>query len=147
MATWAETLTIATSGRDIYDISGRVQRVVAKSGVRFGLCNVFIHHTSASLIVSENADPEVHRDLERFLAKLVPDGDPLFRHTEEGDDDMPAHVRSVLTQTSISFPVTHGKIPLGTWQGIYLWEHRHAAHGRRVTVTVQGETRDPDDRA
>ena len=146
MATWAETLTVATAGRETYDITSRVQRVVAKSGVRFGLCNVFIHHTSASLIVSENADPEVHRDLERFLAKLVPDGDPLFRHTEEGDDDMPAHVRSALTQTSITFPVVQGKLPLGTWQGIYLWEHRHAAHGRRVTVTVQGETRDPDDR-
>jgi secondary thiamine-phosphate synthase enzyme len=146
MTTWAETLTFATQGRDLYDISSRVQRVVAKSGVRVGLCNLFIHHTSASLIVSENADPEVLRDLERFLAKLVPDGDPLFAHVDEGPDDMPAHVRSVLTQTSISFPVSEGRIPLGTWQGIYLWEHRHAEHGRRVTVTVQGQTRDPDDR-
>lgn len=146
MATWAETLTVATGGRETYDITSRVQRVVAKSGVRFGLCNVFIHHTSASLIVSENADPEVRRDLERFLARLVPDGDPSFRHTEEGDDDMPAHVRSALTQTAITFPVARGKLPLGTWQGIYLWEHRHAGQGRRVTVTVQGETRDPDDR-
>jgi len=146
MTTWAETLTIATQGRDLYDISSRVQRVVAKSGIRVGLCNLFIHHTSASLIVSENADPEVLRDLERFLARLVPDGDPLFAHVDEGPDDMPAHVRSVLTQTSISFPVAEGRIPLGTWQGIYVWEHRHAEHGRRVTVTVQGQTRDPDDR-
>jgi secondary thiamine-phosphate synthase enzyme len=146
MTTWAETLTIATQGRDLYDISSRVQRVVAKSGIRVGLCNLFIHHTSASLIVSENADPEVLRDLERFLARLVPDGDPLFAHVDEGPDDMPAHVRSVLTQTSISFPVADGRIPLGTWQGIYVWEHRHAEHGRRVTVTVQGQTRDPDDR-
>lgn len=146
MPTWAETLTIATQGRDTHDITSRVQRVVGKSGVRVGLCNVFIHHTSASLIVSENADPEVHRDLERFLARLVPDGDPLFRHVDEGEDDMPAHVRAVLTATTLTFPVAEGRIPLGTWQGIYVWEHRHAAHGRRVTVTVQGETRDPDDR-
>lgn len=144
MPTWAKTLTIATPGRGIHDITTKVQRVVEQSGIRVGLCNVFIHHTSASLIVTENADPEVHRDLERFIAKLVPDGDPLFRHVEEGDDDMPAHVRSVLTQTSLSFPVLAGGVPLGTWQGIYVWEHRHAAHGRRVTITVQGETRDAD---
>jgi secondary thiamine-phosphate synthase enzyme len=144
MPTWAKTLTIATPGRGIHDITSKVQRVVEQSGIRVGLCNVFIHHTSASLLVTENADPEVHRDLERFIAKLVPDGDPLFRHVDEGDDDMPAHVRSVLTQTSLSFPVVAGAVPLGTWQGIYLWEHRHAAHGRRVTVTVQGETTDAD---
>jgi secondary thiamine-phosphate synthase enzyme len=144
MPTWAKTLTIATPGRGIHDITANVQRVVEQSGIRVGLCNVFIHHTSASLIVTENADPEVHRDLERFMAKLVPDGDPLFRHVDEGDDDMPAHVRSVLTQTSLSFPVVAGAVPLGTWQGIYVWEHRHAAHGRRVTITVQGETRDAD---
>ncbi|NJK32557.1 MAG: YjbQ family protein [Deltaproteobacteria bacterium] len=146
MPTWAETLNIATDGRGMLDISTRVQRVVDKSGVRFGLCNVFIHHTSASLLVCENADPEVQRDLERFMAKLAPDGDPLFRHTDEGDDDMPSHVRSVLTQTSITFPVAQGKIPLGTWQGIYLWEHRTSGHGRKVTVTVQGETRMPGER-
>ncbi|KIG18753.1 hypothetical protein DB30_07768 [Enhygromyxa salina] len=145
MPTWAQTLTIASSGRATHDITARVQRAVSKSGIRFGLCNVFIHHTSASLIVCENADPEVRNDLERFMAKLAPDGDPMFAHTDEGDDDMPAHVRSVLTQTAITFPVTQGKLPLGTWQGIYMWEHRHAAHGRRVTITVQGETRDPDD--
>jgi secondary thiamine-phosphate synthase enzyme len=144
MPTWAKTLTIATPGRGIHDITAKVQRVVEQSGIRVGLCNVFIHHTSASLIVTENADPEVHRDLERFIAKLVPDGDPLFRHVDEGDDDMPAHVRSVLTQTSLSFPVLAGEVPLGTWQGIYVWEHRHATHGRRVTITVQGETRDAD---
>ncbi|PRQ04094.1 hypothetical protein ENSA5_11420 [Enhygromyxa salina] len=144
MPTWAETLTVATSGRETYDITSRVQRAVAKSGIRVGLCNVFIHHTSASLIVCENADPEVRRDLERFIARLVPDGDPLFAHIDEGEDDMPAHVRSVLTQTAITMPVARGKLPLGTWQGIYLWEHRLAAHGRRVTITVQGETRDPD---
>ncbi|NVB40219.1 YjbQ family protein [Pseudenhygromyxa sp. WMMC2535] len=142
MHTWAKTLTIATSGRGTLDISARVQGVVDASGIRLGLCNVFIHHTSASLIVCENADPEVRRDLERFAARLVPDGDPLFRHTEEGPDDMPAHVRSVLTQTAITFPVSGGRVPLGTWQGIYLWEHRHGAHGRKLTITVQGQTRD-----
>ena len=145
MATYAQVLTVATThGRGTQDITAKVQRVVSQSGVRVGLCNVFIHHTSASLIVCENADPEVRRDLERFMSRLVPDGDPLFRHVDEGEDDMPAHVRSVLTQTSLCFPVSAGKIPLGTWQGIYVWEHRHAGHGRRVTVTVQGETRDPD---
>ena len=141
MATWAKTLTIATQGRETHDITGRVLRVVERSGVDLGLCNVFVHHTSASLMVCENADPAVRRDLERFLSRLVPDGDPLFEHVDEGPDDMPAHVRSVLTQTSISFPVSGGTIPLGTWQGIYLWEHRHAPHGRRVTVTVTGESR------
>ena len=144
MPTWQKTLTIPTSGRGTYDITPKVQRIVSQSGIRIGLCNVFIHHTSASLIICENADVEVQRDLERFMARLVPDGDPLFRHTDEGADDMPAHVRSVLTATSLGLPVSGGTIPLGTWQGIYLYEHRHADHGRRVTVTVQGETRDPD---
>jgi secondary thiamine-phosphate synthase enzyme len=144
MPTWAQTLTIATPGRGIHDITAKVLRAVEQSGIRAGLCNVFIHHTSASLLVTENADPEVHRDLERFLARLVPDGDPLFRHVDEGPDDMPSHVRSVLTQTSMCFPVIGGAVPLGTWQGIYVWEHRRAAHGRRVTITVQGETRDSD---
>ena len=141
MQTWSKTLTVATPGRGTIDIGSRVQRIVDESGVRQGLCNVFIHHTSASLMVCENADPEVRDDLERFAARLVPDGDPLFRHVDEGPDDMSAHVRSVLTQTSITFPVTGGRIPLGTWQGIYLWEHRHAPHSRRITVTVMGETR------
>jgi len=141
METWAKTIEVATGSRGIFDITGRVSRVVDQSGIRHGLCNVFIHHTSASLIVTENADPAVHRDLDRFLARLVPDGDPLFEHSDEGPDDMPAHVRSVLTQTSISLPVADARIPLGTWQGIYVWEHRHRAHGRRITVTVQGATR------
>lgn len=141
MEHWAKTLTIATAGRGTIDVTSKVQRVVDRSGVRSGLCNVFVHHTSASLIVCENADPEVRADLERFMARLIPDGDPLLRHVDEGPDDMPAHVRSVLTQTTLTFPVVDARIPLGTWQGIYLWEHRHAPHGRRITVTVQGETR------
>jgi secondary thiamine-phosphate synthase enzyme len=134
----AEQLEVATRGRGLVDISAQVQAAVARSGVATGLCNIFCHHTSASLLITENADPEVHRDLERFFARLVPDGDPLFRHTDEGPDDMPGHVRAALTQTSLGVPVRAGRCDLGTWQGIYLWEHRHAAHHRRVTVTVIG---------
>lgn len=126
-------------GRGIWDLTARVQRIVADSGVSSGLCTVFIHHTSASLIISENADPTVHRDLNAFLQRLVPDGDPLFQHTDEGPDDMPSHVRSVLTQTSLSIPIAAGRCDLGTWQGIYLWEHRTAPHRRRLTVTIIAE--------
>ena len=131
-----ETLSFQTRGRGTTEITREVQRVVHESKVERGLCTVFIHHTSASLIVCENAAAEVRRDLERFFARLVPDGDPDFRHTDEGPDDMPAHVRSILTQTSISLPVNEGRCDLGTWQGIYLWEHRTVPHRRRVTVTV-----------
>jgi secondary thiamine-phosphate synthase enzyme len=112
---------------------------VRDSGVRSGLCHVFVHHTSASLILCENADPTVRRDLESFLARLVADGDPLFEHTAEGADDMPAHVRSVLTKTDLTIPVTGGRCALGTWQGIYLYEHRTHGHRRQVTVTVSGD--------
>lgn len=131
-------IEIDTRGRGTVDLTTRVQDAVAAAGVAVGLCNVFIHHTSASLIVCENADPTVRRDLEAFMARLVPDGDPLYRHTAEGPDDMPAHVRSVLTATSLTIPVRGGRCDLGTWQGIYLWEHRTARHRRRVTVTVLG---------
>jgi secondary thiamine-phosphate synthase enzyme len=103
------------------------------------MVNVFIAHTSASLTVCENADPTVQRDLEAFMARLVPDGDPLFRHTSEGPDDMPAHVRSVLTDSGLTLPVAGGRCKLGTWQGIYLWEHRNRPHQREVTVTVYGD--------
>jgi secondary thiamine-phosphate synthase enzyme len=133
-----ERLEVATRGRGTYELTREVQRVVAQSGVEEGLCTVFVHHTSASLIVCENADLSVRRDLEAFLARLVPDGDPIFTHVVEGPDDMPAHVRSVLTQTSIGVPVAGGRCDLGTWQGLYLWEHRHAPHRRSVTVLVQG---------
>jgi len=132
-------LTVSTRGRGTYDITRDVRDVVAKSRAREGLATVWIHHTSASLIVCENADPSVRKDLDAFMARLVPDGDRLFTHTAEGDDDMPAHVRSVLTQTSIGIPIAEGKLVLGTWQGLYLWEHRTIAHDRRVTVTVIGE--------
>ncbi|MBX3154361.1 MAG: secondary thiamine-phosphate synthase enzyme YjbQ [Deltaproteobacteria bacterium] len=131
-------LSVATRGRGTYEITREVARIAGESGAREGLATVWIHHTSASLIVCENADPSVRRDLEAFAARLVPDGDRLFTHDAEGDDDMPAHVRSVLTQTSIGIPILGGELALGTWQGLYLWEHRTSPHTRRVTVTVIG---------
>lgn len=134
-----ESLTVATQGRGTYEITDAVQRMVSVSGVAAGLCHIFIHHTSASLILSENADPQVRQDLERFMARLAPDGDALFRHNDEGPDDMPAHVRTVLTQTDLQIPVTDRRLALGIWQGIYVWEHRTHAHRRRVTVTVHGQ--------
>ena len=132
-------ITVGTRHRGTYDITRDVARIVADSGITEGLATVWIQHTSASLMICENADPAVRRDLEAFVARLVPDGDALFTHTDEGDDDMPAHVRSVLTQTSIGIPVGDGQMMLGTWQGLYLWEHRTAPHQRKVTVTVLGE--------
>lgn len=135
----ADGLEVATPGRGTVDITARVQDAVRRSGVREGLCTLFIHHTSASLLIMENADPEVHRDLERFFGRLVPDGDPIFRHDDEGPDDMPAHVRSALTPVSLQIPVRAGRCDLGTWQGLYVWEHRTSPHRRRVTVTVIGE--------
>ena len=134
-----DELVVATQGRGTYDLSARVQDVVAASGIKMGMCHVFIRHTSASLMLCENADPSVRLDLETFMSKLVPDGDPMFTHTAEGPDDMPAHVRSILTQSDLNLPVSAGQCALGTWQGIYLWEHRHAPHTRHVVVTVQGE--------
>ena len=121
-----------TRGRGFYDISERVNQQL--SG-HCGICHLFIHHTSASLLITENADPEVHLDLERFFSHLVPDGMPLLQHTAEGPDDMPAHIRSALTHTSLSIPVQRGHLMLGTWQSVYLWEHRHNAHQRRITAT------------
>ena len=135
---FSDKFGIETRGRGTVEITDKVQGIVAASGIRDGLCTVFIHHTSASLIVCENADPTVRRDLDAFFDRLVPDGDALYRHTAEGPDDMPAHVRRVLTQTSIGIPVQGGRCDLGTWQGVYVWEHRHAPHRRRVTVTVVG---------
>jgi secondary thiamine-phosphate synthase enzyme len=134
----AESFTVATGGRGTVDITDQVSRVVRAAEVAAGLCNIFIHHTSASLIVCENADPSVRSDLERFARRLVPDGDPLFQHTAEGPDDMPAHVRAILTQTSLTLPVAGRRLALGTWQGIYLWEHRLRSHRRQVTVSVLG---------
>lgn len=130
------SVEIRTRGRGTHEITREIQQTVASSGVRDGLCHVFVHHTSASLIVCENADPTVRRDLEAFFARLVPDGDRLFEHTDEGPDDMPSHVRTILTQVSLTLPVSGGRCDLGTWQGVYLWEHRRAPHTRRVTITV-----------
>ena len=134
-----DELQIATDGRGTYDLSANVQQVVAASGIEIGMCHVFICHTSASLMLCENADPDVMRDLETFMSRQVPDGDPMFTHTAEGPDDMPAHIRSILTQSDLNLPVSDGQCSLGTWQGIYLWEHRLAPHSRHVIVTVQGE--------
>ncbi len=127
---------MATQGRGIYDVTAEVAAVVERAGSAAGLCHVFIAHTSASLMITENADPAVHRDLARFMADLVPDGDPRFEHDAEGPDDMPAHVRSVLTQTDLTVPVRDGQLQLGTWQGVYLWEHRSIDHQRQLVVTV-----------
>ncbi len=132
-------LRFSTRGRGTSNISHDVADVIRDSGISQGICQVFIHHTSASLILCENADPTVRTDLETFMKKMVPDGDRMFQHVDEGPDDMPAHVRSVLTQGTLSIPVNGGRDTLGTWQGIYLWEHRTHPHSRRVTVTVIGE--------
>ena len=133
-----EELVIETRGRGSVDITANVAAAVDASDIDDGLCHLFIRHTSASLMVNENADPAVLSDLETFMHDLVPDGDPRFRHTAEGPDDMPAHIRSVLTQTDLSIPVRGGRLALGTWQGIYLWEHRSSPHSRIVLVSVQG---------
>jgi secondary thiamine-phosphate synthase enzyme len=133
-----QSFEIHTAGRGTTDITSQVQRITAAAGIDTGLVQLFVHHTSASLMLCENADPDVRADLERFMSKLAPDGDPLFAHTAEGPDDMPAHIRSVLTQTGLSIPVSAGRCDLGTWQGVYLWEHRTQPHTRRLTVTVLG---------
>ena len=134
-----QELTVATRGRGTYDLSRQVQDAVKSSGVDTGICHVFIRHTSASLMLCENADPAVMRDLETFMERQVPDGDPMFTHTAEGPDDMPAHVRSVLTQSDLNLPISAGRCALGTWQGVYLWEHRYAPHTRKVLLTISGE--------
>ena len=134
-----EELSISTGGRGTYDLSNDIQQVVASSGIRTGICHVFVRHTSASLMLCENADPAVRHDLEAFMQRCAPDGDPMFTHTDEGPDDMPAHVRSVLTQSDLNLPICEGRCALGTWQGVYLWEHRLAPHRRKVILTISGE--------
>ena len=133
-----EVLTFRTQGRGTTDITKDVARVVAASGIDKGLCNVFLQHTSASLILCENADPDVRRDLETILSRLAPDGDPAYVHDAEGPDDMASHARSILTSNSLTIPVSGGKLMLGTWQGVYLYEHRIAPHSRSVIVTILG---------
>ena len=128
-----------TQGRGFYEITSKVTNLLSEGlASDKSLCHLFIHHTSASLLITENADPEVLTDLEGFFSRLIPDGDPLFRHVAEGADDMPAHVRSALTQTSLTVPIQNNRLALGTWQGIFLWEHRHAGHTRKVTVSFVG---------
>ncbi len=134
-----ETLTFETRGRSTSNISREVADIIQRAGINTGICQLFIHHTSASLILCENADPTVRSDLERYMSRLVPDGDPIFDHTQEGEDDMPAHIRSILTKMDLSFPIINGRPGLGTWQGIYLWEHRTHPHHRRITLTLYGE--------
>ena len=133
------TLSVNTSPRKTHDITSEVQNLVMQSGIETGLCHLFIKHTSASLILCENADPDVKVDLETFMQSIAPDGDPMFIHDMEGPDDMPAHIRTMITNVSLTIPVTNGRCNLGTWQGIYLWEHRTSSHGRKVIVTVNGE--------
>jgi secondary thiamine-phosphate synthase enzyme len=130
---------VRSRGKGLYDFTREVCAWVAESGIHEGLLTLFVRHTSASLVVQENADPDVQRDLEAFLARLVPENDPLYRHTQEGPDDMPAHVRAALTQTQLSIPVRGGRPVLGTWQGIYLFEHRRAGHVRAVAAQLMGE--------
>jgi len=130
------TLIIQTDGRSLRNITTQISASVQRAQVKTGLCHLFIQHTSASLLIMENADPDVLVDLETFISELVPDGDPRFRHTAEGPDDMAAHVRSMLTSSDLSIPITDGKLNLGTWQGIYLWEHRRRAHTRKIVISV-----------
>jgi secondary thiamine-phosphate synthase enzyme len=132
-------LTIATRGRGLYEFTHEIESWLAQSNFTDGLLTLHVRHTSASLLIQENADPDVRRDLEAFFLRLVPDGDPLFRHTAEGDDDMPAHIRTALTTVNLSLPVRAGRPVLGTWQGIYLWEHRTQGHARRVALHFIGE--------
>ncbi len=133
-------ITVEGRGRGLYDITQRIQHVVREAGIVFGLCHVFLQHTSASLLIQENADPDVLADLGDWFARHAPDGDPRYRHTAEGPDDMSAHIRAALTQTSLTIPLTDAELALGTWQGIYLFEHRTGQHGRRLVVTVNGST-------
>jgi secondary thiamine-phosphate synthase enzyme len=136
---YQHTLHIDTTGRGSYLITEAIQRQVQQSGICTGMCHIFLRHTSASLMLCENADPDVRSDLERFMQRLVPDGDVLFSHTAEGPDDMAAHIRNILTHSDLTLPVSDGRCVAGTWQGMYLWEHRHAGHRRQITVTVYGE--------
>lgn len=133
------TLAFRTRGRGTTDITADVATTVAASGVRTGLCTVFVQHTTASLILCENADPDVRHDLETLFARLAPDGDSAWHHDTEGPDDMASHARSILAGSTLTVPVSGGQLALGTWQGIYLWEHRHASHARHIIVTVSGD--------
>lgn len=129
-------VTVATPGQGLIDITSEVDGVARAAGIDEGLCTVFVQHTSASLVIQENADPSARRDLEAWLKRIVPEGDPLYTHTAEGPDDMPAHIKSAITATSLGIPLIAGRLALGTWQGVYLWEHRHRGGPRRVVVHI-----------
>ena len=133
-----QTITLQTEGRSTIDITREIEQLLRDSKIEQGLCHVFLHHTSASLIITENADSDVRRDLENYIARLVLDGDPAYLHDQEGADDMAAHIRAVLTQSEITIPIQHGRLALGSWQGLFLWEHRYHAHRRNLTVTLTG---------
>ena len=140
MSSWQQsTIAVDTRGRGFHELTAQVEDLLSRAGLRIGLCHLFLRHTSASLCLTENADPEVHRDLERFAQRLAPDGDRLFRHDAEGPDDMPAHVRNLFAGYELTVPIREGRLALGTWQGVYLWEHRSSGHRREVVVTLQGE--------
>lgn len=134
-----DELRISTRGRGFYEITDTVSSWISRKGFQNGLLTLHLRHTSASLLIQENADPDVRHDLESFFSRLAPDGDPLFIHTAEGDDDMPAHIRTAITTVNLSIPVAKGRLTLGTWQGIYIWEHRRSPHSRAVTIHFVGE--------
>ena len=134
-----QTLNFSTTGRSTTNITREIQQSVSESGINTGTCHIFVQHTSASLMLCENADPDVQRDMETFMQHIVPDGDPMFLHQDEGPDDMSAHIRTVLTNPDLTVPVSSGRCDLGIWQGVFLWEHRTHPHQRKVIITVQGE--------
>lgn len=132
-------INVIMQGRGTKNITSEINLILKKTHINTGICNIFLQHTSASLMICENYDETVRSDLENFLARLIPDGDPLFQHTIEGEDDMPAHIRTILTQTSIGIPIQSGKLALGTWQSVYLYEHRYQAHERSLILSILGE--------
>ena len=134
-----QKLQFSTTGRGTYNITKQITVAIKKSDIKNGLCNLFVQHTSASLILCENADPDVREDLNAYMAKLVKDGDPVYKHTDEGPDDMAAHIRTILTESSLSLPIKDGHCDLGIWQGIFLWEHRTHPYTRSIAVTIMGE--------
>ena len=138
MKHYQKAVRIQTTGKSLHKITNKVEQIVSESAIEMGLCTIFVRHTSASLVIQENADPDVLRDLSNFFAKLVPEDSMRYIHSAEGPDDMPAHIRSALTHTSEQIPITRGRLVLGTWQGIYLWEHRQRSHHREIVVHISG---------
>jgi len=132
-------ISVQARGQGLHEITAQINNIISESGYKEGLCTIFIKHTSASLLIQENADPDAQHDLEQWLNRLVPSNDPIYTHVNEGPDDMPSHIKSTLTCTSISVPFMDGHTALGTWQGIFLWEHRHNSHARRLVVHIQGD--------